>query len=505
MKSSKNYKTSISRQGYSLVKSKFSDAEIQKIRKSLTVRPYINSRIGEPARPFPVYVENEVKIYLPRYFAWKKYGPPEINKLHDGTPISLEFSGNMRPRQKPIIKAYMAAAKDTGGGIISVGCGEGKTVVALKIISLLKVKTLVVVHKEFLMNQWKDRILGDSIKQMPGFLPEARVGIIQGSNIDIKDKDIVIGMLQSISMKDYPLKIFSEFGLVIYDECHHVSAEIFSRALLKTCCKYTLGLSATPNRKDGLRKVFEWYLGDIIYKSQNNRNDDVNVKIYDYKYDDRSYNSEVINYVGKLNTAKMINNICECHKRNTFIINTIKELAKENRQILILSDRKKQLHYLNDTITSQGFATSGLYVGGMKEIALKDSETKDIMLGTYAMVSEGFDCPKLDTLIFASPKSSIEQSVGRILRKKPEDRVRIPVIIDIWDKFSMFKRQGMVRQKYYKKRNYNVSSFTVNDNVEPTNIVENQVSNSSNNKNRKGKGGNNGKKKNRIYKFINIK
>ncbi len=201
----------------------------------------------------------------------------------------------------------------------------------------------------------------------------------------------------------------------------------------------------------------------------------------------------------------MINNICECHKRNTFIINTIKELAKENRQILILSDRKKQLRYLNDTITSQGFATSGLYVGGMKEIALKDSETKDIMLGTYAMVSEGFDCPKLDTLIFASPKSSIEQSVGLILRKKPEDRVRIPVIIDIWDKFSMFKRQGMVRQKYYKKRNYNVSSFTVNDNVEPTNIVENQVSNSSNNKNRKGKGGNNGKKKNRIYKFINIK
>ena len=104
------------------------------------------------------------------------------------------------------------------------------------------------------------------------------------------------------------------------------------------------------------------------------------------------------------------------------------------------------------------------------------------MLGTYAMVSEGFDCPKLDTLIFASPKSSIEQSVGRILRKKPEDRVRIPVIIDIWDKFSMFKRQGMIRQKYYKKRNYTVSSFTVNDNVKPTNIVENKENGASNNK-----------------------
>ena len=90
----------------------------------------------------------------------------------------------------------------------------------------LKVKTLVVVHKEFLVNQWKERIAQ--------FLPNAKVGKIQSNVINTKDKDIVIGMLQSISMKEYDESVFSDFGFVIYDECHHLGAEVFSKALLKT-------------------------------------------------------------------------------------------------------------------------------------------------------------------------------------------------------------------------------------------------------------------------------
>ena len=87
------------------------------------------------------------------------------------------------------------------------------------------------------------------------------IGRIQANKVDILGKDIVIGMLQSISMKEYPEDTFNQFGFVIYDECHHLGAEVFSKALLKTNCKYTLGLSATPKRADGLSKVFEWYLG----------------------------------------------------------------------------------------------------------------------------------------------------------------------------------------------------------------------------------------------------
>jgi superfamily II DNA or RNA helicase len=120
------------------------------------------------------------------------------------------------------------------------------------------VKTLVIVHKEFLLNQWIERI--------HQFLPTARVGKIQGSTVDVDNKDIVIGMLQSLSMKDYPADTFTSFGLMVIDEVHHISSEVFSCALFKVVTKYTMGLSATMNRKDGTTKVFKMFLGDVVYK-----------------------------------------------------------------------------------------------------------------------------------------------------------------------------------------------------------------------------------------------
>merc|ERR1712127_178315 len=129
---------------------------------------------------------------------------------------------------------------------------------ALNIISRLKTKTLIIVHKEFLLRQWIERI--------EQFLPDAKVGKIQAKVIDIDDKDIVICMLQSLSMKDYPKDMFRSFGFTICDECHHIGAEVFSRSLLKVVTKYMLGLSATMKRKDGLTKVIKWFLGDIVCK-----------------------------------------------------------------------------------------------------------------------------------------------------------------------------------------------------------------------------------------------
>ena len=132
----------------------------------------------------------------------------------------------------------------------------------LKIAEELKVKTLILVHKEFLMNQWVERITE--------YLPEAKVGYIQGKKCDINRKDIVLAMIQSLSDprkdKDYPANLFESFGLVIADECHHLAARQFCRSLAKYPFKYTLGLSATPDRADGLQRVFKHYLGDIVYK-----------------------------------------------------------------------------------------------------------------------------------------------------------------------------------------------------------------------------------------------
>ena len=116
------------------------------------------------------------------------------------------------------------------GGGICVGCGSGKTVMAIYIAHILKVKTLVIVHKSFLLNQWKERFEQFS---------NARIGIIQQNKVETDDKDVVIGMLQSIAKDKYDFGIFREFGLVIFDEAHHAPSKFFSKALPLISCKKT--------------------------------------------------------------------------------------------------------------------------------------------------------------------------------------------------------------------------------------------------------------------------
>ena len=119
----------------------------------------------------------------------------------------------------------MTSLQETGGGILSLKCGGGKTILALYILCQLKMKTIVIVHEDFLMTQWYDRI--------HEFIPGATIGKIQQNTIDTDGKDIVLAMVQSLSKKDYPEDTFDEFGLAIFDECHHLGAEVFSRSLMK--------------------------------------------------------------------------------------------------------------------------------------------------------------------------------------------------------------------------------------------------------------------------------
>jgi superfamily II DNA or RNA helicase len=451
-------KTNLSKRGYSILKEELSHSEMLDIRKDLTVKPFVSTDYGAAPKAFPIYCESVRKLYLPRYYGQKKYGFPSENKLLESKKINITFSKTLKEKQIPIVDAYIKAAEEVGGGIISVPCGYGKTVIALYIAAKLKVKTLVVVHKEFLLNQWKERI--------KEFLPNAKIGRLQSSIIHVEGYDIVIGMLQSISMIEYNESIFSEFGLVIYDECHHLGAETFSRALLKTSTNYTLGLSATPKRLDGLSKVFEWYLGDIVYSIKKREEDEVNVKMVVYSDDDSQYSKEILNYRKKPNMAQMINNICAYHPRTLKIIEHLSECLREGRKILMLSDRRDHLKILNELISQidGGKFTAGFYLGGMKEKDLQETETKDVILGTFMMASEGFDCKyPLNTIFLTSPKSNIEQAVGRILRQDAKDRKFTPLIYDIADDFSLFAKQKLKRVAFYKKNNYNINFYDKNN------------------------------------------
>jgi superfamily II DNA or RNA helicase len=324
------------------------------------------------------------------------------------------------------------------------------TVCGLYIAGYFKKKCLIVCHKDFLANQWKERIAE--------FLPEATIGTIKQSKVHTKDKDIVIASLQSLAMREYDEAIFKEFGLVIVDEIHHISAEVFSRSLPRITCARMLGLSATLKRKDGLSKVFEWYFGKPVYQI---KREDNHLQVIVKRFYDPSpeYGRELkMHWNGKLNVAKMINKVCEFPPRNYMIVQTLLDILKEepDRQVLILSERRNHLTELENLLKLHHVTSIGYYIGGMKQEELDASAKEKILLGTFQLAQEGMDVPTLNTLILASPVSSIEQAIGRIQRQKKEARVYKPIVIDIVDEFSLFEGQGRKRLAFYKKNDYEI-------------------------------------------------
>lgn len=616
----KNIKSYFGKRGYILNKKHFSDELINEIKNELTVKPYVNDDYGTKVEQFKVYTENANKLYIPKFYGIQKLGQPELNRIPHGQDINIKFNGKLRENQLDSVNTCLKACESQGGGILALPCASGKTIQSLYVLTKLGKKALIIVHKEFLLNQWIERI--------EEFLPDAKIGIIQQDKVDIDDKDIVIAMLQSISMKDYALNTFDSMATVIIDECfpgdtkiitddgdytilelyerwlnnleipliksyneelkmfeykkltyswkklyngemikinlnnnivkctpnhkiltingykeahqlkkgdiiislndkdmlkdilnntldnkiieelygfvnditiinkkcdvfdievednhnfvisnsgivvhncHHISSKVFSRALRKINSQYMIGLSATPNRKDGLTKVFKWYIGDVVYSKKHQDSNIVNVERLIIKSDNEEYSKEYLNYRGNPMMPKMINNIVQNLHRTKLIVYWIKELLKENRKIIVLSDRRAHLEDFYNLLKEENIDSVGYYVGGMKQADLDISATKSVILGTFHISSEGLDIPGLDTEILATPKSDIVQSVGRILRKIHTDKPA--KIIDVVDKFSLFENQALKRCKLYNTRKYIIDDITVwdklDDNGEP--------------------------------------
>jgi hypothetical protein len=441
--------TSLSRQGYSIPKNRLTEEQLTGIHDDLTMIPQspFNHSSTKP-KGFPIWKESDKRIYVPKVYGIEKFGLPDKNRLQEGCDICVDFKGELREEQVAPVDAFMDACNDQSkmGGILNLPCAFGKTAIAIYTICKLSKKTLVIVHKEFLMEQWHERI--------SAFAPTARVGLIRGKTMDVDGKDIVIALLQSLSMRDYDESLFQTFGYVIVDEIHRTGAEVFSRALGKVNFRYSLGLSATLDRKDGLSKVFMWHIGNAVYKI-NSRTDTVHVQMHAFQCDLDSYCRAETLCNGKVNISRMINNVCECKERVDFVARAMKDALDEgpSRKILVLSDRRAHLELIRESVFLQQYS-SGFYFGGMKQEDLKKSESCTIILGTFQMSQEGLDIKGLDTLVIASPKSYIIQSCGRILRDKPAERNNIPLIIDIVDDIGVFQGQAKKRRAYYKKCKY---------------------------------------------------
>lgn len=461
--------TYLGQKGYTISKNELSIEKQKQLRTDLTIKPFImGSPMNNNQVTFPAYRESSNKFYVPHYYGVEKFGTPKEYKISEGNNIDLEFAGKLRENQEVVVSTYLEHVLKVGfgGGLLELPCAYGKTVLSLNIISRLKKKTFIIVHKEFLMNQWIERI--------QQFLPKARIGKIQGPIIDIDDKDIVIGMLQSLSMKEYPTSLFESFGLTIIDEVHHISSEVFSNSLFKLVTKYMLGLSATMNRKDGTTNVFKMFLGDVIFKGKRDEEREVTVRGIQYQVDDDEFNEVKLDYRGNVAYSTMISKLCEYNRRSEFILKVLSDMLQENpsQQIMVLAHNKNILKYIHDAVAHRNIATVGYYVGGMKEQALKETEGKKVVIATYAMAAEALDIKTLTTLIMATPKTDIEQSVGRILREKHSS----PVVVDIIDSHDTFQNQWRKRKTFYKRENYKIiytTSSCYNPDTTGWNIVFN--------------------------------
>ncbi len=461
---------SLTGRGYGVPKARLTAAELRELRKALTMTPVDpmsagkgrrpgggGGGFGPPPTPFPLYQESGDKLYVPRYYGLRRWGPPGRDTLPAGRVSDparrLRFTGGLRPEQEGPARAFLEAAADParGGGILSLPCGFGKTVLALHLVAALGLRTVVVAHKDFLLSQWRERI--------GAFLPDARVGLVKADVIDVQDRDIVLASVQSLSMKEYPPDLFAGFGCVVVDECHRVGTEVFSRALRRLVCRVALGLSATVERKDGMTKAFVYFLGDVLVKVTRER-EMVRVVQHTFACADAEYcRDEPLGPASdRLNVSRMLNNVTAYPPRTRRCVDLLARALREapDRRALVLSDRKAQLREVRALLVAEGF-TAGFYWGGLKPDALRAAEACQVMLATFAYASEGMDVPGLDTLLLASPKTDIEQSVGRILRVKAAERARVPLVLDVVDAFGPFAGQARKRATFYRKHGYEVA------------------------------------------------
>ncbi len=267
----------------------------------------------------------------------------------------------------------------------------------------------------------------------------------------------------------------SNGGPVVHN-CHHVVSNVFSRAMFKINPKYTIALSATPTRADGLTKVLHWFLGGTIIKVARKCDNVVFAKSFDYDTNNPLFveKKRRFNGVIKPDTVKILSNLCLVDERNRFISNIINELRKnDDRKILVLSKRIDHLKILKTMVDvmikvdiengllCEDEITTSMYIGGLKPWQLKDAEEATIIFGSYAIANEGLDIGSLNTLVLATSIKDPVQAIGRIMRKQISDGEINPLIIDIGDKLSFFESWSKQRISYYNSNKYVVDKIQV--------------------------------------------
>lgn len=459
----------LSHRGYAIRKDELTPAETSALRKALTVKPIVAAAFAAGVEPFPIYYESPSRWYVPRFWGLENCGVPDGDARQPGLPLrpELKFAKTLRAEQLPIVEAFRtgipggdvaigASVTGTGfldafNGLVCVPCGYGKTFMGIWLACQLKRRFLIVVHQEFLMEQWKG--------ELEAAVPGIRVGKLQGPKAQLgPEYDCCICMLQTVASRDWPLDTFAGFGFALFDECHHLGAEHFSRALMAIQTMNMLGLSATPDRMDGLDSVFQWYIGPVRYQIRVREADDsVTVRILGFESADAAYADTPTDCRGEVSRPKLCNQLAAYAPRTKLICDELSAALAEGRKLLVLSDRIEHLKEFHREFTERGFTSIGYYIGGMKATARDVSAKKQIVLASFTMAAEGMNIRELNTVALVTPKSRIEQAVGRIFRLKKEERTFAPIIYDVRDTHDVLLGQYRKRLQFYEQCGYQLT------------------------------------------------
>ncbi len=365
------------------------------------------------------------------------------DKTNAGRPIRVQFKGSLRQEQQLAADALLGHKI----GVLSAATGFGKTVIAAYLIAQRKVNTLVLVHTQALLNQWKDALtefleIAEPLPEQPkkrGRKKErSLIGQLGGTKNTLSGF-VDIAIMQSLISGDEVRELVKDYGMVIVDECHHVSAVSFERILKEVSARYVYGLTATPTRQDGHQPIIHMQCGPIRYcvdaKSQAEKQAFDHYLILRFTaYRCASTDKSI---------AALYTDLAANEMRNAFIIEDITKALRSGKTPIVLTERREHVQLLaqrlsgccKNIVTLFGTTSAKTRRETMERLLSIPAEEELLIIATGKYVGEGFDYPRLDTLFLTLPiswKGKVAQYAGRLHRDYPGKReVQIYDYVDI--------------------------------------------------------------------------
>lgn len=380
------------------------------------------------------------RIALPREFCPVNWDN-DLREYGESYPFESVFVPR-NDEQKRVVAESTALLKKGRSFVTRAPTGFGKTWCAMDVIAKLGLKTMVVVTKEDVRDQWIA-----ACNAVLGIKP----GVVQGRSVNTS-QPITIAMVQTLAKYSGPPHVWKGIGLTIFDEVHRMGADVFSNACFMLPSLLRWGLSATPERADGKDELIRGGIGPTMVETEHMLLTPTVFRVMtDHQFPEWLRKRQ---QPGRL--AAHAKDLSKDRKRNHFIAKFVAKMRTVDRRVIVFSESLDHLDYLRAACIKLGLPAKDMahYVGGLTKQEREANKHKPILFATYAYTSEATDIPWLDTMVMATPRSDVVQIVGRILREY-EDK-RFPIVLDIVDPLKVYMRFANKRVDWYQEINAEV-------------------------------------------------